>query len=257
MNRYSTDFWKSQVEIVEKDYTNNGVTSTFLKHPVLMQTMVATGYDEWTLEMARRAVSVFGFERVKELLAEEPEFGGPMTKTISMKEGDLVGSHNNVQHLAHIAKFKEVVGDYEPNSVIEWGGGYGNFARLMMSVYPSIERYVIFDLPIFNTIQQVYLSEAEAYGVELINSDDADKFEGKCDMFVSTWALSECVNGAVDLVKDRKMWGAQHFLLAEQPPNSMFEAAGTLQNMIWDLGFDKTSEVVPFRENAKDIYILG
>jgi hypothetical protein len=113
--------------------------------------------------------------------------------------------------------------------VVEFGGGYGNLARVFCNL-GSLTRYAILDLPLFSCIQYVYL--ATVFGpdrIRLMDGTREDAGERKIrlvplplledtlvegDLFISTWALSESAKQAYSHVKNREWFGSRNILLA-------------------------------------------
>mgnify|MGYP003649490621 CR=1 FL=1 len=116
-------------------------------------------------------------------------------------------STNTVHHLYHIKKFlnyKEK--DLEVESILEWGAGYGNMAKLCIENFDSIKKYTIIDIPEFILLQYIFLSSyfgeenvriikdssEIADGINLMPVNDIiDKDIKKHDMFISNWAITE------------------------------------------------------------------
>ncbi len=118
-------------------------------------------------------------------------------------------SHNSIHHLYHIIRFlrKTKLKLKGIKTIIEWGGGYGNLAKIFGRLAEENKTYIIIDLPLMCCIQWIYLTTILGENkVNLIqNSDEKiavgkinllpvcfiDKYELKGDLFVSTWALTE------------------------------------------------------------------
>jgi len=65
---------------------------------------------------------------------------------------------NTIHHLYHIFRFEMNQFQIGNSKIfLEYGGGYGNFARLINSI-SSYLVYIIYDLPVFSHLQQYYLS---------------------------------------------------------------------------------------------------
>ena len=171
-------------------------------------------------------------------------------------------SHNSVHHLYHVARFTDAIGGRRRfTSVIEWGGGYGNLAKLVWRLHrPKPLTYVIIDLPLFSCLQWLYLSTAMGPdNVNLVASPDAEIVRGsinllpvgvartaalRADVFVSTWALSESSAAAQDHVRERSWLGARHLLLAYQEASAEFPAADRLGALAVEDG--ATRYAIPF-----------
>ena len=154
-------------------------------------------------------------------------------------------SHTSIHHLYHLIRFADKTGcDFEKiDKVVEWGGGYGNMAKIFRRLKPN-STYCIIDTPIFSTLQWLYLSTV--LGVENVNllrqPGDAvqsgkvnvvplcfvDQLQLRADLFLSTWALSESSSVAQDYVISRRWFEADHLLLAYQDTSEAAPTAGRL-----------------------------
>ena len=101
--------------------------------------------------------------------------------------------------------------------------------------------YVLVDTPLFSTVQWLYLSvvigetkvnlvtkkesRIKQGIVNIVPVQLADELSLECDLFVSTWGLSEANKKTVDLVMRRNWFGASHFLVAFQKGESKFPVA--------------------------------
>ncbi|HEX8043419.1 hypothetical protein [Candidatus Deferrimicrobium sp.] len=142
--------------------------------------------------------------------------------------GTLINSTHQLYHLACFERFRGEQIE-QVRSVVEFGGGYGNLARLFRC-FEGLSRYAIVDLPLFSCIQYVFLSTVLGPGgVRLVTEPRTPSADGIVDLvpinlltdlprdgelFVSTWALSECLPAAYDLVRERDWFGAREILLA-------------------------------------------
>ncbi len=152
-------------------------------------------------------------------------------------------SQTRIHHLYHLLKFQEKT-DRKLDTlidVIEWGGGYGDMARLLRNLNSTITCTII-DLPLFSCIQWIYLgSILSKEQINLIRCKE-DKIERnkinllplcflescnpKSEMFIATWSLSESSDYAIDYVKLSDFFNAKHFLIAYQENNKSFPKAG-------------------------------
>lgn len=140
-------------------------------------------------------------------------------------------SHNTVHMLYHLARYYRQQSEDIKNveTVVEWGGGYGNMCRVLYNFAPSLKTYVIFDLPECLALQEMYLSSV--FGPENVNTPEDgtivkgkinlmtfDKFkkdsEFSADMFLSTWALSESPLEYQQQIRDLNWFGAEKLLLS-------------------------------------------
>lgn len=152
-------------------------------------------------------------------------------------------SHNSIHHLYHLIRYEAECKEslLRDIMVVEWGGGYGNLAKLYTRLNPYIFTYVIIDTPLFITLQHAYLGSV--LGQESINliTKRSDKIiNGKvnllpvglleqynlnADAFISTWALSESSKYAQDYVAKKKFFNADQILIAHQDSSNELPAA--------------------------------
>jgi putative sugar O-methyltransferase len=195
--------------------------------------MFARAGGHWQREELSFLRSVRPVPVLKRLLLEN-QLGAPYITSLSM-----LSSHNTIHHLYHLLRYEHVM--KQPlsaiRSVVEFGGGYGNLARLASKLDMG-GTYTIIDLPILSCIQLIYLSTI--LGRERIHvvSEDRDiapqrvnlvplPYIGRlrsltCELFISTWALSECTESAQRYVTDRQFFSARRLLLAYQVENEIF-----------------------------------
>jgi hypothetical protein len=173
---------------------------------------------------------------LKRLLSED-RVGDPI-----IRSSKFMTSHNRIHHLYHLLKFHENTGVKAEGlqKAMEWGGGYGNMARLLHRLNPGMT-YVIVDAPLFSCMQWIYLASILGESnVHLIRSNDDTIQEGKinilplcyvenysfdADIFIATWSLSESSDYSIDFVRSRKFFNAKHLLLAYQCSDTSFPYA--------------------------------
>ncbi|MFI5348026.1 MAG: hypothetical protein ACHQ2Z_00660 [Elusimicrobiota bacterium] len=166
---------------------------------------------------------------LKDRLLDEPA-GAPVLTALP-----YLSSYNSVHQLFHLTRYSLRSGadPAESNRVVEWGGGYGNMARIWRRMRPSGLTYTIIDLPLVSCLQWLYLSSVFGeQAVHLIRGPGDEPRTGlinllpvtflertrvEADFFLSTWALSECSAGAQEHVFERDWFSAKRLLLAYQP----------------------------------------
>jgi hypothetical protein len=149
--------------------------------------------------------------------------------------------------------------------ILEWGGGYGGFARIVRRLRPSIT-YVLVDTDVALAMQWLYLSSI--LGPEVVHlirhEDDAlaagavnllpfrrlDLVDGKADLFVSTFALSESPSSVQTDVANRSWFGAKHLLLAYQTSNPVFPKWEGTERLAVQSG----AAVLPMEQRPTDRY---
>ncbi len=251
---FCTDYWIKQVEELELQL-GNPPRNDFLSNKIIRHTMYADDPNpDWPSYQLDAVIKYFGYDETREL-CNEPDFGRPVRKVYKSNYGEVISSHNNIQHLYHIVRWLESIhisGDDHINGVVEWGGGFGNMARLFKNIF-NINNYSIIDLPYMNVIQNAYF---DSIGIEVFTtSNPNDVLDLPSDsLFLSTWALSECNEGAIQYVVDRDFFKAHHLLLAAQQPDERFKNAGDLKSAASRCFFDPI--VSEFRSGHNDVYLF-
>ena len=163
-------------------------------------------------------------------MATEDAVGDP-PRTV-LPGTDIVTSANTVHHLHHLLRFEDVTGRRlsDVDTVVEWGGGYGNLAKLLLRLHGGTPTYVLVDTPVFAAIQWLYLASVLGPDCVVLHADGglqlvrgvvnvvpiglAAQWHVDADLFISTWALNECTTAAQDHVVERRWFGADALLLA-------------------------------------------
>ncbi len=230
----------------------------FLETALIRKTMFVRTGGEWMAAQAELVRGQVGDADFPAFIAEDAA-GGP-----EIHDAELLTSHNRLHHASHLVAFEQKTGAQasEFGSVVEWGGGYGGFARLFLRRHGGAPTYVIVDTPLFTCLQRAYL--ASVLGSEQVciwEDPSTPPAPGKvnllplghvtgcaetlrCDLFVSTWALSESAVAAQDLVTEKAWFGAKHLLLAFQDSSSMFPSAGRVGELAASVG--ATLKPVPY-----------
>lgn len=172
---------------------------------------------------------VLGRLREPVLALEDPVGDPPVTL---LPGTDIATSANTVHHLHHLLRFEDVTGrqisDFD--TVVEWGGGYGNLAKIVLRLHGGSPTYVLIDTPVFTVIQWLYLASVMGPdSVVLQTEDDFSLTPGvvnvvpiglvanltvEADLFISTWALNESTPAAQEFVVDSRWFGADALLVA-------------------------------------------
>ncbi len=178
---------------------------------------------------------ILGDETAKKLLLED-FVGLPI-----ISDAQFMTSANRAHHASHLAYYAKLTGKkfWDANSVVEWGGGYGNMARIVRRLNPTMT-YVIVDLPELLALQYVYLGTLEGLAninivaserdsvaigkINLIPSELllAEKFRLKCEAFISTWALTECPRYIQQYVREKKFFSAKEVFIASHIDDNNF-----------------------------------
>lgn len=196
----------------------------FIRHPSVLHSMfVGERHVEHELPALYGA---YDEATLAALLAEDPVGAPPL---IQDPTGTITSS-NTIHHAHHLWRFGQETGaDVAAAKVIvEWGGGYGNLAKLARRVHGGPLTYVIVDTPLFTAVQWLYLSSVlgpEAVvvlepaervhpgRVNLAPVGLVEDLDVRADLFVSTWALNESPIALQEHVFSRRWFGAGHLLM--------------------------------------------
>ncbi|MDP8936206.1 MAG: hypothetical protein M3O23_00365 [Actinomycetota bacterium] len=196
----------------------------FLRHPVILYQMFVD-----RRHLGAELPYVVSRLPAVALAAEDP-VGDPPTH--GLDDHGVVTSSNTIHHLHHLLRYEDETGRRlaDATTVVEWGGGYGNLAKLLVRLHGGAPTYVLIDNPVFAALQWVYLASvlgddrvtlhrspgtAVARGkVNVVPLGLVENLEFESDVFVSTWALNESSGEAQRYVRDRQWFGADGLLLA-------------------------------------------
>lgn len=224
--RFTTPFWERLNAELERDFLPYPPFD-FLNHPLVLETMFVTAGRRALRHQLSYLERRFDRRALAAVLLEDP-LGEPL-----LQEPRYLTSHNTIHHLYHVARFLKRTGcgleDVE--TVIEWGGGYGNMAKLLGRLRGRPLTYVIVDTALFACIQWLYLATVlgddrvhvvrsgagpRTSRVNLLPVGDVARLGLDADLFISTWALSESSPSAQDFVASREWFRARHLLIGYQ-----------------------------------------
>lgn len=114
----------------------------------------------------------------------------------------------DLNHLYHLWK----AGGVEDRSVLEWGGGFGNTARIALTA--GVTEYYIADIPIMSELQRRFLVDPVAVTVE--PGWLAYRRSFAPDLFLAAFSLDECTTAAHDFVFEQDWFGASTVLIVAQ-----------------------------------------
>ncbi|MDB5266920.1 MAG: hypothetical protein JWN89_735 [Parcubacteria group bacterium] len=226
---YILPMWEQNKQEISRNFLED-FSYGFLNNRVIRMAMFMDYAGEQQENELDYLESVMGKQEMKSLIKED-RVGHP-----TLTNFRYWTSHNSIHHLCHLEKFIEHTKTdlLKVKTLVEWGGGYGNIARIFRKINPDTT-YIIIDLPIFSFIQSLYLSTVEgAENVNLLLGKDSSILPGKinivpleegilerlairnADVFLSTWALSESSLYSIDKVGSLSFFGADKLLLAHQ-----------------------------------------
>lgn len=221
--------WDSFAVEMER-YFRTDFSIGFLAHPIIRRTMFMD-FGGRSQASALEYLETHTDPDTRERLLREPTVGEP-----TITQWRYRASHNTIHHAQHLIKFSnETHRDLrDVRTVVEWGGGYGNLARIFR-LLNAHATYILIDLPVFAYIQAVYLSAIFGPDVVRVVTDptvpippgtfaiiplDENHLRARAvrnaDLFISTWALSESTNYAQQFVEEQAYFGAQALLIAHQ-----------------------------------------
>ncbi len=127
---------------------------------------------------------------------------------------------NTIHHIYHLNQLLKFIGGVEKlkeiKTIVEFGGGYGNFCRLIKKLNHGCN-YTIIDLPELSKLQAFYLKNTlsvEDYETVTFANEANISSIKNCDLFIATWSLSECPQSLQDRLFDSRLFNAKHILCA-------------------------------------------
>lgn len=231
ITKFTTSYWESLNTGLEKVFLPYPSFS-FLRNPIIMSTMFPTVGGKWLEEELNFLEKIIPRDKLKVLLQED-YIGVPL-----LLNSTYFTSHNSIHHLYHLIRFldKTHCNLDQINTVVEWGGGYGNMAKIFIRLKYIPSTYIIIDIPLFSCIQWLYLATIlgrekvnllyenkdtiQAKKINLIPICFVDNYEIDADLFISTWGLSESSMCAQNYVASRQWFNSKHILLAYQNSNN-------------------------------------
>jgi len=230
ISQFTTPFWENENLKLEKALLPN-LPFSFLKNPIIMKVMFVTRGGKCLRVELTFLEKKISRDRLKVLLQED-YVGDPL-----LLNSTYLTSHNSIHHLFHLIRFLDRTHcDLDQiDTIVEWGGGYGNMAKIFERLKSTPSTYTIIDIPLFSCIQWLYL--ATILGEEnvhlLQNAEDTictqkinlmpicflGHHKINADLFISTWALSESSKYSQDYVVAHEWFNSKHILLAYQDSN--------------------------------------
>lgn len=207
--------------LIQSTYTN-----TFLNEACIRNAMVRSGFEHTQLfEQVFLQKCIRSSTKQQLSLAQDTQFGGTAIDCPA-----LSCSANTLGHLYYAARILEATYPEIPHIIIEFGGGYGNLARLLKQAIPTAT-IAIFDIPEMICLQWFFLKNTTSYhivihdsapdnlesgAINLISVEHLDSGTLSCDVFVSTFALSEASLDAQNTIVNKHFFNAQTCYLAGQ-----------------------------------------
>jgi len=219
----------------------------FLNLSIIKQTMFIS-HNNWAKEELKLLKEKFNDTRLQLLLMED-YIGKPPLANIN-----YITSYNSIHHLYHLANYLDQTG-VELNKVktiLEWGGGYGNFIKILKRFLPSGKTFILIDTTIFSCLQWLYLSSI--FGEKeinfLINENSTIKSgliniipvallnekiintQLNTQFFISTWAISESMPEMQNFVANHNFFNAKHILISLNEKDRRFPISSNFINIL-------------------------
>jgi len=246
-SKFTMPLWESFNAELEKVFLPSPPFS-FLRHPVIRINMFVTRGGRFLREELVFLEKRISENRLRSLLQED-YVGDPL-----LSSSKYLTSHNNIHNLYHLVRFldRTKCSISELNAICEWGGGYGNMARIFRRLKSEPCTYIIFDTPLFSCLQWLYLSTVLGKkSVDLLQSPEDSIHAGKvnliticfldyhsisADLFISTWGLSDSSRYSQDYVLARKWFNSKHILLAYQDSSNNWPDAARVGKLAEESG---------------------
>ncbi len=233
----ATELWRD-VEQELADAVRSGLPWDLFRKPLLQATMLSRGWRRQAAEL-RLVRTAYPADRLHALLQEDPA-GCPTPAVLARWT-----SPTAIHHLAHLTRFRKATGadPFSLGYVVEWGGGYGQLARMLRRGGTEPPTHVIVDMPAVAAMQWTWL--ATVVGAEAVHvpGPGAEPRAGRINLMtpsayaragarapgalISTWGLSEAPASVQDLAAG-SLRDATHLLVAAQRHSRKFPASGRL-----------------------------
>lgn len=253
--------WEKNIKSIEEYFTGQ-MDENFLSNEVIKGTMLFS-------DRAAHAAEVDEIE----LISDRKTIGKLVSKDLNRlfisSQSERGSIMNSVHHLYHLLRFEQATGRKVSamKSVVEFGGGYGNMARVVRNA-GSVEAYRIIDLLLFSCLQYVFLCTAAGEdNVAFCNNignrepqfslyplpflESARKL--KAELFLSTWALSESTRAAYSFVAGCDWFGASNILIAYNDQWKPWED-GELDSELRKSGWRVIAEPIKFLPHSHYLF---
>lgn len=251
---FLTQFWQERITNIENQF-NGDIPDDFLCNKDIQFTMFVR-YDKYTPIELHYLVRKYPFFKLVGLLAE-----GDTGKLPIMNIEGIKTTGNSIHMLYHLSRYAAETETYlsKINSVVEWGGGFGNLCKIFWKLHSNFKTYctyTLIDTKLFTYLQWLYLSEnLGQYNVNIgsikkgminiIPLGMLDKVNISAELFISTWAISESSDTAQQYVMDKKLFNAKKVLIAHQGNSSDFPFADSVKEFVDGKVYSEEIEHLP------------
>jgi putative sugar O-methyltransferase len=211
-------YWQSIRPNIQK-LVEGAFNPNFLNHQDVFHNMVRSGMgsvQDYELCFLKECVSKSTKEKLQ-------RFQDTRFSNLPVECSAFNCSVNTLGNLFYAARTVDLM-EEEPQTIVEFGAGYGNLSRVYNSFFPD-STYIIIDLPEVLALQYFFLKETlpnkniifhtdvpKAYYkdcIHLIPVNYLKDVEFATDLFVSTFALSEASDMAQDIIHHKKFFDAK------------------------------------------------
>jgi hypothetical protein len=210
-----------------EDFVGTGVPFDFLHRQIVRHMMYRTGFG--ALEEHELAAITEGPDEIRRLCEsyDESPVGMPIVDCESL--GVSVSSLNKLYYFSRIAAAGRSF-----STIMDFGAGYGHMCHVFAQLIEPRPTFILVDLPELLALQYVFLKASGVPVVahttagrtsitpgaanlvpiqSLVASDDGDL---ACDLFLSTFALSETPAPLQQLIAERRFFSASSLYVTGQ-----------------------------------------
>jgi hypothetical protein len=201
-----------------RHHLNTDNINNFHNWPVLQQTMIA-GIDAVEFTHLQNSPLWSKWMETLNETALQPNSYNPFPSS----------STNNMHHAYSLDVMMSLLGLNlnEFGTIVEFGGGYGNTARLFKR-WGHTGDFYIYDIPELLEIQRHYLTVNNAPEIKLISGAEALGEIGKNSLFLGLWSISEVpIEARAALLDQLKFYECENIFIA------MGETFYQENNMAW------------------------
>jgi putative sugar O-methyltransferase len=253
--------WSVFSQNIRKEFLSNPRID-FFSTPVFMSTMTGLSFFSKNKIYIEKIEQIFGRTNCSFIL-EEDLIGQP----VLLRNCKYRTSLNRLIHAYQMALSIEnapFISDRDYKfTVTEWGGGFGGLARIFKKYYPNCT-YNIIDIEEVSFVQYIYLrgilgknkvilhngfSKLIENAINLIPNSYLHKYIDllNCDIFISSWALSESNKESQVLVKNTHFFNSKKALIIHQPKSEVHPFSEDI--MLQELYGKITTAKFPYMNN--------
>jgi hypothetical protein len=247
ISQFTTPLWENYNRELEKVFLPHPSFS-FLKDPVIMKTMFVIAGRRWLKTELTLLEERIPRNKLRFLLQED-YVGDPL-----LLNPTYLTSHNSIHHLYHLIRFldKTRCNLDQVDTIVEWGGGYGNMAKILKRLKSAPFTYAIIDTPLLSCVQWLYLATIfgernvhilqntentiHIHKINLVPICFVNQHKINADLFISTWALSESSKYSQDYVVANDWFHSRHILLSYQDSDEKLPYAGRVGKLARSIG---------------------